>query len=236
VEVDREILPYLANALSAKAGEWIVDGDTIRHHDITITALSEYSSAQFHDTVHAHIGFYLTRSKILWDCSVSIGSERNAALQNLVDGWMKTTGSTIIELITQNGRLATRFRPNDEGGFPGWHSIRSDPIVMSLQAEDLRPNVERAVRWCNTVNPLRAVREAVTPYLDTGPHGLKFFMAGNSEVAAGSGRDASVELDGDECEAAAHVLRQLPVPGLSGMTWLRFYCLLLFPAARTSDQ
>jgi hypothetical protein len=235
VEVNTEILPYLANALGTMGGgEWTVEDDTIRHRNIGIAVLSEYSGP-LDRTLHAHIGFHLTRSKILWDCSVTVGVSKEAAFRSLVDAWTRTTGSTIIELITQDGQRATRFRPNDSGGFPGWHSILSDCIVLGFQEEDMRPNFERAVHWRDTVNPLRAVREAVIPYLDKGPHGLKFFVAGNNDMIANGTTKASVELDGEECEAAADVLRQLPSPGLSGATWLRFYCLLLFPTARTSS-
>jgi hypothetical protein len=213
-------------------GEWTIEDDTIRHRNIGIMVLTEPSEPS-DTTVHAHIGFHLTRSKTLWDCSVNMGPTREAGFRNLVDAWMRTTGSTIIELIMQDGRRATRFRPNDEGGFPDWHGIRSDCIVLSFQEEDLRANYERAVHWYNTVNPLPAVCEAVAPYLDKGPHGLKFFVVGNNDMAAHGDQAASVELDGEECDAAAELLHRLPSLELSGVAWVRFYCLLLFPTART---
>jgi Family of unknown function (DUF6348) len=221
-ELEKLLLPYLAASLSRLGGTWLVDGQLVRHRDMVVGV--RIDDDEDPDEVHVHFGFELSHDwGPVWDCAIGIGRNRHEALSNVVDLWVGTTGTALVELLTQDGRLAQRRWPDDPLGFPGWHVVTCPP---GIRGPGHRRDIESLLAWFAQHRPLAFVSDGVKPNLHKRTQGLKFTL---HNIGGESG--ATVELDGHRpCDEASRSLSELPPLPLEFPHIVRIFTLLLFPA------
>lgn len=218
--MDDEHLRYLAESLNRLGGKWAAGSGLVRHGEIVVVPkIVDYDSTA---KVHAHFGLRLLESQPSWDCCVGAGASERAAMENLVDLWVATTGQAIVELLTQAGNPASRLRPDDPGGFPGWHVVQAPPGARFT--DDARV-LESARSWVTSVQPLKAIQPAVNPLLNRGPHGIKLTVGNFDDYLA------DVEVDGEPCAPASRRLAAMPKCPLPAGVMVRLYNLLLYPSS-----
>lgn len=220
---DEELLDALASLMREHGGDWIPEDGVIRHQSMTISPLvvEKEVVAGEHVQVHVHFGFQLVaHADPVWDCAVGIGATEALATENLARSWALSTGAGLVELLRQDGVKATRLRPDDPLGFPGWHIICC-PIVV-LGVTDVRKQI---TEWIAEHAPLTHISATLKSKLTSGAHGLKIILSDFGEYFV------AMELDGDPdgCQEAEDKLRDLKPPALTSEYMCRIYYILLFP-------
>lgn len=151
---------------------------------------------------HVHIGFDVSGTgKLVWDCATAWGDSDGAALESAIDLWLSSMGRGLMELLTQDGRFASRLPPGHERGLPGWHSVIC-PVSMRLSpTAEQRDSLWGAFARFAESKPWAALSSALSASDPNESYGLKLLI-----VKLGDAAEATLDIDGDTVELPADIL------------------------------
>jgi hypothetical protein len=189
----------LATRLSEKAGTWTPDGDTIRSQGspmITVTDL--HRVAPNHVDIGVAVNPENPEAPVIWDCAAGVGETSEDVAEMAAHMWVETTGSTVLELLTQRGELAAHIPGDDPDGLPGYHAIQGPMLVYGHDVEPLR-------QWVENNALLPALRSTLPQYLDPVVSGVKVLFGGSEE-------NVEVRVDTEIREDVTAAVRALDYP------------------------
>ncbi len=217
---DRAVL--VAEALTQHFDrEWTIDGELVRAPGTTLAVAVRDSC----DAGPKHLGleFILNvdnpAQTTIVDCTSGWAEDPTEATHQAISMWMATTGSVVLELLTQNGDHANHFQADDPDGFPGWHMIGGTVTGYGVGTEH-----RILMEWLSGAHPWHDLALVVEPGLDREMlNGIKIYLA------AGSGTDtAEVRINGQVHAPASAALAAMGWPRPSeGFSSAKTYVLLV---------
>ncbi|WP_062436942.1 DUF6348 family protein [Herbidospora daliensis] len=222
---DEVVLGMVAHHLSEAMGKpWQVEGRLAKGPG-TLGVVLRHTHPDHPG--HLDLDFVLNvdrpESTTITDCVGGFGATVEEAVTRAIRVWLDTTGSAVLELLAQNGTLATHFSSDDPDGFPGWHSIHGGVVGWGVGDDHLAVQVWAAD---NVLLP------ALAPVLRGGfdrDHliGIKVIFGGG-HGPGGLDETAEVRVDGVRHEAASQLLAGLGWPRpADGMSYARTFMLLV---------
>jgi hypothetical protein len=205
----------LANQLSELAGTWTPDGDTIHCEGRLITVTDLHGGTE--EPNHVDIGVAFTPDDptvpVLWDCAAGVGETSEQIAEMAATMWVRTTGGTVLELLTRKSEFATHIPGDDPDGLPGFHVIHSPVLSFGGDGETL-------AQWVRD-NPLLPVLRATLPsHLDMPLNGVKVLFG-----SAGGAETVEVRVNGVVRDDTTAAVRALDWPRIA---FVRAY-LIIFP-------
>ncbi|MGN9843359.1 DUF6348 family protein [Nonomuraea sp. H19] len=224
--MDETVLDVLAGRLSAAMGKpWQVrDGMAKGPGAIGVVLRDDHSSSPSHLDLDFVLDVDRPGDTTISDCAVGYGATTEEAVARAVQVWLDTTGSAILELLTQDGSFAGHFGPGHPDGFPGWHAIHGGIIGWGTGDDH-----DAVQRW--------AVQHVLLPHLAPALKGtferdeligVKAFFGGGE-----GGETAEIRVNGDYHEAGSRALADLDWPRPSrGVSYARTFVLLVHPESK----
>ncbi|MGI5156637.1 DUF6348 family protein [Microbispora sp. CA-102843] len=119
------VLEMVARHVSGAMGRpWQVEGRLAKGPGTVAVALGRDHTGH---PGHLDLDFVLNVDRradtTISDCVAGYGATTEEAVDRAIQIWLGTTGSAVLELLTQSGGFAAHFPPSDPEGFPGWHVI-----------------------------------------------------------------------------------------------------------------
>jgi hypothetical protein len=205
----------LATQLSEMAGTWTPDGDTVRSDGKLITVTDLHGGPL--EPNHVDIGVALNADDptvpVLWDCAAGVGETSQQVAEMAASMWVRTTGSTVLELLTRQGDFATHIPGDDPDGLPGFHVIHSPMLSFGGDSGTLG-------QWVRDHPLVPALRATLPPHLDEPLNGVKVLFG-----SAGGEETVEVRVNGVVREDATAAVRTLDWPRIA---FVRAY-LIIFP-------
>ncbi|MFC8722018.1 DUF6348 family protein [Kitasatospora sp. NPDC057198] len=153
------------------------------------------------------------------DCVVSMSADP----QDAANTWVQTAGACLLELLDRRGDFADHVDAEDEGGVPGWHMIVSGVVGLGLDVDESW-RLQGALLEANVLHRIAGsfVEDLESPFFN----GVKVFYGGSPGAMR-----AEVWVNGECHQAATAAMAALGLPEPAVFTAVRFYALLLPPAA-----
>ncbi|MCL2091284.1 MAG: DUF6348 family protein [Micrococcales bacterium] len=200
---------------------WTVDGEFISAPGTTLAVVvRDYCDA---GPKHLGLEFVLNvdnpAETTIFDCVSGLADDPVEATRQAVSMWMTTTGSAVLELLTQHGEHAGHFQSADPEGFPGWHMIGGAVTGYGVGSER-----RAVVEWLSSEHPWHDLAPVVEPGLDREMlNGIKIYLAGGPGLET-----AEVRINGQHHAPASAALAAMgwPRPG-EGFSAARTYVLLV---------
>ena len=162
----------------------------------------------------------------LVDCTSGLAAEPEAAIRQAVGAWLDTTASVALEVLEQQGRYASHFAPDEEEGFPGWHTIVGGISGWGF-GEDARLKQEWFVGTC----PWTALAPVISAGLDRRYlNGIRLFVG-----QGGDFQSCEVKINGRLDGPATQALAAMDWPRTEKMSTARIFLLLVHQEASLSD-
>ncbi|MFD1545891.1 DUF6348 family protein [Nonomuraea guangzhouensis] len=153
------------------------------------------------------------------DCVAGYGGTPEETVDRAIQIWLDTTGSALLELLSQDGSFAGHFAPDAPDGFPGWHAIHGGITGWGTGDDFL------AVQHWAVDHPLLSVLAPVLGSTFDRDHliGIKAFFGGGKETET-----AEIRVNGVHHEAASEMLADLDWPRpVEGLSYARTFLLLV---------
>ncbi|MEU6714677.1 DUF6348 family protein [Nonomuraea sp. NPDC046802] len=218
---DDALLGRVAGRLATATGwAWQVEDDRVKGPGTVAVALGDDHTGS---ADHVDLDFVLNVDRpedtTIADCVVGYGGTTEEVADRAVGIWLDTTGSAVLELLTQEGRFAAHFGSEDPDGFPGWHAIHGG--IVGWGTGDHHDLVQE---WAVGHVLLPHLAPALKGTFECGQLvGLKAFFGG------GDGREiAEIRVNGVRHEAGSRALAELDWPRPEdGMSYARTFVLLV---------
>ncbi|WP_214108131.1 DUF6348 family protein [Acrocarpospora catenulata] len=218
---DEVVRRMTALRLSDVTGKpWQVEGSLVKGPGSVAVMLGEnHSDHPGHFDLDFVFNVKRPADTTISDCVVGYGATAEQVADRAIQIWLETTGSALLELLAQDGSLATHMASDHPEGFPGWHVIHGGIIGWGTGE-----NLETVQRWA--VGNLLLPRLA--PVLSGGFErdyliGIKAFFGGGEGTET-----AEIRVNGVHHEAASQVLAGLEWPRpTDGMSYARTFILLV---------
>jgi hypothetical protein len=207
----------LATGLTELAGEWRADGETVHSQGSPKIVVADLHGGE-QSPSHTDIGVALNpddpAAPVIWDCAAGIGETPEEVAETAAYMWLQTTGSAVIELLTQQGEFAAHLSHDDPDGLPGHHVIHAPILPFGLDGAAMR-------EWIEDNALLPALRDTLPSGLDQELNGVKLLFGGPA-----GGETAEVRVNGEIHEGASAALRELPWPRTGNPTFAKTFLLV----------
>ncbi len=211
----------LAARLSGKAGAWTADGDTVRSDRTPTVEVTDLHDGQMGPT-HVDLRFALDPAQpdgpVIVDCVSGIGGTPEQAAEHAAHMWVETTGSAVLELLTQQGQFADHFQATDPDGLPGFHVVHSPAVAYGFDPGPLRD-------WLPGNPVLPALRTTLPGHLTAQLNGVKLLFGGTT-----GDETVEVRVNGDLATDATAALAAMDWPRSDRAAFARMF-LLAFGAS-----
>lgn len=155
---------------------------------------------------------------IVTDCLSGVGPMPDA-LEQVLRIWLETSGACFLELLTRNGRYASRLDAGSPVGLPGWQVIVSPVTGYSYGAGDAGGKALRNAMLRNAV--LSQLADHLLPLLTRpGNNGIKIFYFRGLESAI-----AEIRVNGVADPVASQALADLEWPAITEPAVVRCYAI-----------
>jgi hypothetical protein len=157
----------------------------------------------------------------LINCGTGLSADPEEAIRDAVESWRATTATVALEVLTQHGEYATHLQPQEEIGFPGWHSIVGDIMGWGFGDEQGAKQ-----QWLASAPPWVELAPLIRDGLDRP-------MLNGIKILVGQGGDfqtTEVRINGRFHEAASAALGAMDWPRTKQMNVGHLFLLLVHPA------
>lgn len=218
---DETVLGMLAGRLSAATGKpWQVqDGIAKGPGTLAVVLRDDHTGSPGHLDLDFVLDIDSPADTTIADCVSGYGDTAEEAVERALQTWLDTTGSTILELLTQDGSFAGHFGPGHPDGFPGWHAIHG--AITGWGTGDDHDAVQR---WALQHVLLPHLAPALKGTFDRDDLiGVKAFFGGGE-----GSESAEIRVGGEYHEAGSLALADLdwPRPAV-GVSYARTFVLLV---------
>jgi hypothetical protein len=217
IELDRQhMVREIAAHLTELSGTWTVDGEVVLGEGSTVIVVTDlHGDAQ--EPNHVDVGVALNpgmaAAPVIWDCAAGHGTTPREVAETAARMWVETTGSTVLELLVQDGRFASHIVADDPDGLPGFHVLHGPVLPFGADREPL-------LRWVLDHPLLPALSETLPPHLDSSVNGVKLLFGGTRDDET-----VEVRVNGALCDDATDALRALGWPRVERPTFVKTFLL-----------
>jgi Family of unknown function (DUF6348) len=214
------VLEIAAPMLDAIGGNWqMTEGPMLRSGSIGVRV----RPADSDDYRHLDLEILLNADRpdvpTLIDCTMGLATDPEEAARQAIQAWIDTCMVTALELVEQQGRLATHFGSAEEGGFPGWHTIVGGVTGWSVDGAHAKQ------QWFADAMPWSTLAPLITPALDR-PHlnGIRLLVGQGGDFT-----ECEVRVNGHRHEPSETALAALNWPRTQQFGLARTFVLLVSP-------
>jgi len=206
----------IAAHLNDLSGTWTVDGEVVRGEGSTVIVVTDlHGDAQ--EPNHVDVGVALNpemaAAPVIWDCAAGHGATPEEVAETAAHMWVETTGSTVLELLVQDGRFAAHIVADDPEGLPGFHVLHGPVLPFGADREPL-------LRWVLDHPLLPALRETLPRHLDASVNGVKLLFGGTPDQET-----VEVRVNGAIRDDATEAVRALGWPRVEQPTFVKMFLL-----------
>ncbi|GAA0454604.1 hypothetical protein Aca07nite_69140 [Actinoplanes capillaceus] len=216
----QRVLEIAAPMLTEVGGEWrLTDGQMLRSGSLGVRVLPSHSDDHRHLDLELLLNADRPDVPTIVDCAVGLAADPEEAARQAIQAWIATCLVTVLEMIEQQGRLATHFRSTDPGGFPGWHAIVGG--VTGWSADDSTAKQQ----WIADEMPWSILAPVIAEGLD------RPFLNG-IRLLVGQGGDfteCEVRINGQRHDPSSTALAALNWPRADAFGLARTFVLLVGP-------
>lgn len=215
-----QVLEIAAPMLTDVGGTWrLTDGPMLRSGSLGFRVLPPHSDDHRHLDLEILLNADRADVPTIVDCSTGLAADPVEAARQAIQAWIETCLVTVLEMVEQEGRLATHFRSSDRGGFTGWHAIVGSVTGWSVDGS------QNKQEWLAEAMPWSALAPVITPGLD------RPFLNG-VRMLVGQGGDfteCEIRINGQRHEPSAAALAALDWPRTKDFGLARTFILLVGP-------
>jgi hypothetical protein len=214
------VLELAAPMLSEVRGDWrLTDGPMLRSGSMGVRLLppdvDDYRHLDFELLLNAD----RPDAPTVADCTIGISPDPVEAARQAIQAWIETSVVTVLEMVEQQGQLASHFRAADEGGFAGWHAIVGNVTGWSVDGSVVKQ------QWFAEAMPW----STLAPVISTG---LDRPYANGVRMLVGQGRDfteCEIRINGRRHEPSSAALAELDWPRTEEFGLARTFVFLVGP-------
>ncbi|GIH09271.1 hypothetical protein Rhe02_73380 [Rhizocola hellebori] len=216
----KDVLEIAAPMLAEVGGTWqMTDGPMLRSGSLGVRVLPADSDDYRHLDLEILLNAARTDVPTIVDCTVGVAADPVEAARQAIGAWIETCAVTVLEMIEQQGRLASHFRSGDQGGVSGWHAIVGSITGWSVDGSQDKQE------WFAEAMPWSILAPVITTGLDR-PHlnGVRMLVGQGGDFT-----ECEVRINGRRHEPSSAALAALDWPRTSQFGLARTFVLLVGP-------
>ncbi|WP_203913007.1 DUF6348 family protein [Rhizocola hellebori] len=197
----------------------MTDGPMLRSGSLGVRVLPADSDDYRHLDLEILLNAARTDVPTIVDCTVGVAADPVEAARQAIGAWIETCAVTVLEMIEQQGRLASHFRSGDQGGVSGWHAIVGSITGWSVDGSQDKQE------WFAEAMPWSILAPVITTGLDR-PHlnGVRMLVGQGGDFT-----ECEVRINGRRHEPSSAALAALDWPRTSQFGLARTFVLLVGP-------
>jgi hypothetical protein len=213
------VLEIAAPMVAELGRPWdLVDGPMLRAGSVGIRVLPPHADDYRHLDFEILLNADRPDVPTIVDCSLGLSADPVEAAREAIRAWIDTCLVTVIEMIQQQGRLASHFRSSEPGGFAGWHAIVGGVTGWSAESAGKQ-------EWFAETRPWSALAPVITPALDRPyVNGIRMLVGQGGDVT-----ECEVRINGRRHEPSSAALAALDWPRTEQFGLARTFVLLVGP-------
>ncbi|AEV85639.1 hypothetical protein ACWT_4617 [Actinoplanes sp. SE50] len=212
------VLEIAAPMLNEVGGNWrLAEGPMLRSGSMGVRLLPADNA----DPRHLDLEILLNADRpdvpTITDCTLGLAADPVEGARQAIGAWIATTVVTVLEMVEQQGRLATHIAADEEGAFPGWHTIVGGITGWSVDDSPVKQ------QWIADEMPWSALAPIIAPALDR-PHlnGIRLLIGQGGDFT-----ECEVRINGRRHEPAEAALAALDWPRTEQFGLARTFLLLV---------